>query len=175
MESSHSTQTTSDTSSETLPKRGPGRPKKSDPKVIESVTNQPGHVVFEPADNTVDIFPPEPTPEIQTKPKTQGVIVDTTKTHKMSHDHYAENLKLASEKQELETNVNYCVAAGIEWLEVSKELLTYFNKGKMPESVYYIYKNVKLVLEGTAEQIAQKEKMDCHQVLFKDEGYMKVR
>lgn len=105
----------------------------------------------------------------------RGTIVDTKKISVASHEQQQENLRLAAEIQELETNVQYCLAAGIEWLEVSEDLLKHFNKGKLPDPCYFIYKNVKLVRPGTAEGIAAQERLTCHQILFKDEGYMKVR
>ncbi len=76
---------------------------------------------------------------------------------------------------ELDANVTYCTAAGVDWLEVDKDLLMHLNGGDMPEAGYYIYKNVKLCLEGQAESIAARDKLNIHEVLFKDEGYMKIR
>ena len=100
----------------------------------------------------VKIFPEEfdPAPKAQPEPR-KPVVVETRPVHKMSAEVHSERLKIAAEIQELETNVAYCKAAKIEWLEVSKELLTYFNKGTMPSSGYYFYKDVRLCLEGTAE------------------------
>jgi len=112
---------------------------------------------------------------VQPKELRKAVIVDPKNVAKMDHKVHEEALLLASQKMELETNVQYCKAANIEWLEVSPELLKHFCKGVLPEVGYFIYKDIRICLKDTAEGIAEREKMSCHQVLFPEEGYMKVR
>lgn len=114
-------------------------------------------------------------PQVEPKESRRGIVVDTQNVGKMSPEVHQENLKIAAEKMELETNVQYCKAAGIEWLEVSPDLLKHFCGGQHPEVGYMIYKDIRLCLKDTAEDIARRERMTCHQILFKDEGYMKVR
>lgn len=84
-------------------------------------------------------------------------------------------LKIAAEMQDLEAQVQYCAHANIDWLEVSDDLLMHFSGGKLPEAGYFIYKNVRLCRTGTAEDIAQREKLPMHAILYPHEGYMKVR
>ena len=93
----------------------------------------------------------------------------------MSPEVHEDRMRLAGQMMELETNVQYCKAANIQWLEVSPDLLKHFNKGKIPDVGYSIYKDIKICLVDTAEEIARREKMDCHEILFPKEGYMKVR
>ena len=93
----------------------------------------------------------------------------------MSAEVHSEKLRLAGELVELESNAVYCAAAKIEWLEVSADILKHFCGGKIPDEGYFIYKNVRLCLPDTAEQIAKRDGMTCHEIMFKDEGHMKVR
>ena len=123
----------------------------------------------------VKIFPDQSTPPPTTAKFSDAQIVDVNKIAAITPKATQESLLIASQKMELEGNVTFCKNAGIEWLEVSEELLKSFCQGKLPQAGYFIYKDVKLCLKGTAEQIAQRDALNCHQVLFPDEGYMKVR
>lgn len=87
-----------------------------------------------------------------------------------------QQLKQASEMLWLNANIDKCHAAGIEWLEVPDSIIKMFCKGEIPETGYMIYKNVKLCLAGKAEDVARREKLTCHEVLFPGEaGKMQVR
>lgn len=109
------------------------------------------------------------------KDQREAVIVDPKNVGKMTSERHQAHLQIAGEIMELEANVNYCLAAKIEWLEVSEDLLKHFSQGQLPECGYHIYKNIRLCLKGAAEDIARKEQMNCHEVMFPDEGHMKVR
>jgi hypothetical protein len=71
---------------------------------------------------------------------------------------------------ELETQVARAQAGGYEWLEVEKPVLLHFTKGQMPGSGYLIYKNIRLCLEGTAEELAKRDGLDVHAIVFKEEA-----
>jgi hypothetical protein len=72
-------------------------------------------------------------------------------------------------KSELETNIQFCLQAGIEWFEVDVELIRAICNGKFPDAGYMIYKNVKLCPTGKSEEIAKREQLTVHEILFKDD------
>lgn len=101
----------------------------------------------------------------------ESVEVDPAKPAKLSQTVHKDHLRFAALVSELETNVQYCLSAGIEWLEVEEALLAGLCKGKVPGPGYMVYKNVKLCLPGTAETIARRESLTVHEILFKDDNF----
>lgn len=83
-------------------------------------------------------------------------------------------LRLATKLTELESAIVYCQQAKIEWMEVEPEILKHFCKGELPKAGYYIYRNIKLCLAGTAEEIAKRDRLTCDQIIYPKEGYMKI-
>ncbi len=101
-------------------------------------------------------------------------LVDLSAIGRPSADMKQKHLELAAKLTELESAITYAKASGIEWLEVDEDVLLRFGKGVMPEAGYVIYKDVRLCLKDTAELIAKKEQINCHEILFPTEGYMKL-
>lgn len=85
-----------------------------------------------------------------------------------------EHLKLAAKLTQLETAVIYATQAKIEWLEVEEDILKHFSGGKLPDAGYVIYKNIKMCLANQAEELAKRDALTCHQVMFPKDSYMKV-
>lgn len=115
--------------------------------------------------------------EQQAPPKPEETVLDLEqllRVHTPNGAQTEEHLRVAAKLTQLETAIVYAQQAKIEWLEVEPEILKHFCRGQLPESGYYIYKNVKLCLEGKAEEIARQEGLSCHEVLFPKEGYMRV-
>lgn len=83
-------------------------------------------------------------------------------------------LKLATKLTELESAIVYAQQSKVEWMEVEPEILTHFCHGEIPKSGYYIYKNIKLCLAGTADEIAKRDRLTCDQIIYPKEGYMKI-
>lgn len=104
----------------------------------------------------------------------EAVAVDPTKPFRMSDQVAQDRLKLAADLTSLDTNVAYCLNAGIEWLETTEELIAHLCGGKFPEAGYMIYKNVRLCRPGTAEAIAKKERLTIEQIMFPKNGQMMV-
>lgn len=96
------------------------------------------------------------------------------KVHTVSSAQSEEHLRVAAKLTQLESAIVYAQQAKIEWVEVEEDILKYFNKGALPECGYFIYKNIKLCLQGTAEDIARRDGLSCHEVIFPKESYMKV-
>lgn len=79
-------------------------------------------------------------------------------------------MKVAEMMVRLETSVTYAKSGGFEWLEVDKDVLEHFCRGKMPSSGYYVYKGIKLCLAGQASDLARKENQDVHAIVFKEDA-----
>ena len=70
----------------------------------------------------------------------------------------------------LEAKVQLAKLGKFQWLEVDEEILKHFLQNKYPGPGYFIYKDIRLCLPGMAEEIADREDIDVHAVLFKDEA-----
>lgn len=141
-----------------------GRPKKSQPTIDAAKAESVAKEV------AADLSPALEAKEVVT-PQTHGrqsQVVDPTKPHTMTKTVQQENYRLAALKTELEANVAYCLAAKIDWLECEKELIAHLCGGKFPDAGYMIYKNVRLCLPGTSEDIARRERMPVWDILWKD-------
>lgn len=96
------------------------------------------------------------------------------KVTKPSEEQSREHQRIATKLVELESAIVYAQQAKVEWLEVEPEILKHFCKGELPKVGYFIYKNIKLCLEGTAEEIAKRDRLTCDQIIYPKEGYMKI-
>lgn len=84
------------------------------------------------------------------------------------------HLKVAAKLVELDAAIIYCHQAKIDWFEVDEDVLKYFCKGVLPGSGYFVYKGVKLCLPNTAESIAKRDGLDCNQIVFPTDSYIRV-
>lgn len=113
--------------------------------------------------------------EAQTKPEVVSIDLSApAHIGKPSQTQAEEALRLSAKLVQLETFIAYAQQNKIEWGEVDADILKHFNKGELPAAGYFIYKNIKLCLPNTAEDLARRDNMNCHQVLFPQESYMKV-
>jgi hypothetical protein len=78
--------------------------------------------------------------------------------------------RLAEMRMGLDGQIDYAKAGGFEWLEVEDAVLRSFCKGELPESGYFIYKDIRLCLTGQAEDLAKRDGMDIHAIVFKEEA-----
>jgi len=141
------------------------------------MTDKPGHIVMPPPIKYEQVTVAVPVETVHEKTGKKAIAVDPTgkQSMVMNKDAHEESLRIAGLLHQLETNVQFCKNAGSDWLEVPEDVLKYFCKGKLPEAGYYIYKDIKLCLRDMSEIIAERERLDCHQIMFPDEGYMKIR
>lgn len=141
------TQTTKDSTSQDSPKRG--RPRKETTDEVKATLEE-------------------------AKAEHNESVIDLAKLEQQNMPSAEARLKVAAQLTELESAVVYARQAKIEWMEVEEDILKYFNRGKLPSVGYYIYKGVKLCLKDTAPDLARREGLSCHEILFPKEGYMKV-
>lgn len=100
--------------------------------------------------------------------------IDLEAVGQISVEKTEEHLRLSAKLMQLETAAIYANQAKIDWLEVEEDILKHFCNGNIPEAGYFIYKNVKLCLKDTAQSLAKRDNLSCHEILFPKESYMKV-
>lgn len=132
----------------------------------------PGYVKMDPP---TKVFPPEQEASVTTGAPRIVAEGSVATLQSIDPEERDKRHAIAVKIIELDANVQYCHAAKIEWLEVDPDLLAHFSGGELPAAGYIIYKNVRLCLKGAAEEIAHRERLTVHEVLYKDENYMKVR
>jgi hypothetical protein len=113
-----------------------------------------------PKITTEKIAPKEPVLEAET-PK----AVAPTK-----EEIHQRQMGLAEMLTRLETQVQHAKLGGFQWLEVDRDVLIYMNKGSEPKPGYVIYKDIRLCLEGGADEIMKREGLDMHSLIFKNEN-----
>jgi len=92
---------------------------------------------------------------------------------KASHE---ERMAIAEKIIQLDAAVAYAQATKSDWIEVDEAVLKHFYGGKIHPVGYYIYKNIRLCLAGQAEDLARRDGLNCHEIVFpKDEFSCGVR
>jgi hypothetical protein len=154
----------------TLKQSKRGRPPKT--RIIENVLDEASQLASKPEGLEAALGGKSEQEPVQEGKAILRELVESdplSKPHKISSDLTDARLALAAELTAFETHVQYCLNAGIEWIEVSKELLTHLCGGKYPAEHYMIYKNVRVTTEGKSEDIARHEGLTIHEILFKDD------
>jgi hypothetical protein len=110
------------------------------------------------------------------KPGERVVSISDVVGKTETEDNYAERMKIAEKIVQLDAAVAYATATKAEWIEVDEAVLKHFYKGTIHPVGYYIYKNIKLCLAGKAEDLAKRDGLSCHEVVFpKDQFTCGVR